>query len=485
MNSLKDRFISGVAWAAIGRFSSLIIQFIVTIVIARILTPSDYGTIGLLTIFIALGGIILDSGFSQALIQKKNATNIDFSTIFYFNLLIGVILYIFFYFFSPYIALFFNIHELTMYARILFLIIPINSFAIIQNVIMHKQMNFRRIAIINMSSALISGIIGISAAYSNQGIMSLVYQQISMSLCTTIFFISLNRWIPLFSVSLKSIKEMAPFSISILFTSAITIVFSNIYTIIIGRYFSSKEVGFYNQAKRFEGITATTITDIILQVSFPLFVNYSSDIQLLKNVYRKVILMSIFIVCPMMCLLICAGEELFYVLLTDKWLPAVPYFQLLCIFGIMLPLHRINTNIFKVFKCGKMILNIEIARRVIIIISIILTIKHGIYALLIGQIVSMFIIVIINMHYSGKLIDYSVLEQLRDIIPCYLISIVTTLITYYIFGFIHQPLWTIVIKTIFMGIIYLWLSSIFNSESFSKMTELIKQYFPFKTNKRL
>ena len=422
MGSSKGLFVKNVLWESIGRFSSLIIQFLVTLLMARKLAPSDFGIIGLLNVFILVGRILLDSGFSQALIQKKDATSVDLSSVFYFNLFIGVVLYALLYVLSPYIALFYNEPLLTKYARILFLVIPINSLGLIQNVIIQKKLEFKKSTCATVLAAFISGLAGIIAMYNNWGIMALVLQLVLMHVLTTLLFILQERWYPLMRFSFASIKKLFSFSVNLLFTSLLTVLFNNVFTVIIGKFYSFREVGFYNQAKKFEDVSSSALTEVILKVSFPTLVNYKDDLALLKMVYMKIIVMTIFILSPMMCWLICVAKPLFIFLLTENWLPAVPYFTLLCLYGITFPLHQININVFKVLGDSRKILWIELFRRFVLIISIVITIQWSIKAMLIGQIVAMFIVIIVNMRSAGKLIGYSLFQQIIDVIPYYVIA---------------------------------------------------------------
>jgi len=471
-NVIKRKLFTGVIWETIGQFLSLIIQFGVTIIIARVLLPDDFGVVGLLIVFVAIGNILLDSGFSQALIQKKEANNLDFSSVFYVNLFVGLCLYALFYVISPYIAQFYEIPELTRYARILFLIIPITSLGLIQNVLIQKQMEFRKTAIASLVAALVSGCLGIGLAYRGFGIMALVVQQITMYSVRTLMYFIQRRWLPKRYFSLKAVKEIFTFSMNLMFHSLINTVFKNIDTLIIGKYYATSEVGYYNQAKKFEEISASTITSIIVKVSFPALVQFKDDVEKVKMAYKKITAMTFFVVCPLMFLLICIAPPLFRILLTEKWMPAVPYFQLLCLYGLTLPIMQISYNIYKLYKKGKFLVRIDLIRHVLFLISILLTIKHGITTLLVGLFVVMFIMSFVNMYFSGKLINYSVKEQILQAFPYYATSFVAGVLVW-ILPYIKNDIITLSAYIPVFAIIYIIGAKIFKLNAYAEIQNII------------
>lgn len=482
MRSSKRLFVNNVLWESIGRFSSLIIQFLVTLLMARKLAPSDFGIIGLLNVFVLLGRILLDSGFSQALIQKKEASNIDLSSVFYFNLFIGCFLYVLLYILSPYIAFFYGEPSLTRYARILFLVIPINSLGLIQNVIIQKKLEFKKSTYASVSGALISGVAGVIAVYHDWGVMALVLQLMLMHILTTLLFVVQERWLPMMKFSLTSIKSLFSFSVNLLFTSLLTVLFNNIFTVIIGKFYSFKEVGFYNQAKKFEDVSSAALTEVILKVSFPTLVNYKDNLLSLKETYKKIIVMTIFVLVPLMCWLICVAESLFIFLLTEKWLPAVPYFTLLCVYGLTFPLHQININIFKVLGNSKKILWIELLRRFILIISIIVTIQISIKAMLIGQIIAMFIVIILNMKFAGKLIGYSLFRQIMDVLPYYIIAIFAAILSCFLVGDSHSSTIVFLGRSLCFACIYFVINILLNLPAYNELKVIFYEFLKRRKN---
>ena len=475
MSEIKRKVLSGVVWESTGQFLSLGIQFIVTILIARVLMPEDFGIVGLLTVFTAVSSILLDSGFSQALIQKKDANNVDFSSVFYTNLLVGILLYFILFHASYNIAIFYDTPELTKYARIVFLIIPITSLGLVQNVIIQKNMEFRKTATASFGAALFSGLIGIWLAYSGYGIIALVMQQVSMYFIRTLMYILQMRWKPNLIFSFQAIKSLFSFSINLMFHSLINTIFKNIYTLIIGKYFSTTEVGYYNQASKFEEVSASTVTGIVVKVSFPALVQIKDDVNKVRLACQSITSMTFFFICPLMVLLICIGSPLFSLLLTEKWLPAVPYFRLLCLYGLTLPVIQISYNIYKLYKKGKLLVMLDSSRHALFLISIFITIKYGVSVLLVGQFVVMFIMSFVNMYFSGKLINYTVKNQIIHAIPYYLLSVFSGIILWVI-PYMRNDILTLIVYIPVFTVIYLTGAFVFKLNAFLELKNIIIKY---------
>ena len=270
MGSLKKEMVSGVAWLTISKYSALIVQFVVTIIISRILSPEDYGIIGFLYVFLAIGSILLDSGFGQALIQKgKEVKNIDYCSVFYVNVFIGFLLYLVLYFSAPFIAGFYELPEIVTLGRLIFLIIPVTSFGVIHNTMLTKELKFKDISVIGLISGLVSGVLGVFLAYNGYGIYSLVLQVLSLNIIRTLLLIFINKWLPSLEFSKNSIRALLPLSISLLGEGSLIVVFNNIYIIIIGKFYNIIDVGYYNQAKRFAELSSTSLTGVIFFCIFP------------------------------------------------------------------------------------------------------------------------------------------------------------------------------------------------------------------------
>lgn len=476
-SSLTTKTVSGIFWNGIQKFSTLGIQLMITIVIARILSPEDYGLIGMLSIFTALGIIILDSGFGQALIRKQDATGTDYSTIFYLQIILGLIIYAALYLLSPFIAEFYNTPRLENIAKVIFLVFPLNSLGLIPSTLLKKEVRFKSYAKITILSSLMSGIIGIILAYNGMGVWTLVIQMLSQTLMLNVFVWFVIKWRPVFKFDFLSIKEIAPFSLSLLGIGVIKIVARNIYTLLIGKFYPLNEVGFYNQAKRFEEIPTQSITGIIQNVSYPVLSTKQTDNVKLKLGYRKIITQTMFIITPLMLILLAVADNLFYILLTEKWMPAVPYFRLLCLFGLLYPLHSINENILKVKGKGRKLVILEVIKNIFLFISILITLKMSVSALLIGSILTSLISVLINMHFCGREIGYSTFDQLKDISPIAIVSVSASFFSWAV-SFLNINIYLLLGTQLLTGSsVFILLSYIFKLESFEIMKSIVTSKF--------
>jgi teichuronic acid exporter len=415
--SLKQKTISGVLWSGVEKFATLFIQLISTLIIARVLSPEDFGLIGMLTIFLGVAQVILDSGFGQALMRKKDATDIDYSSVFYVNLVLGILLYIILYCSSPFIASFYNIPGLELIAKIAFIVIPINALGLIQFTLLNKNIDFKTLSKLTIISAFVSGVIGIVIAIYYRNVWSLVIQSLSFYFLRTLLLWFFSPWKPLAKFSLNSIREMFSFSINLLFSGLIGSVFNNLYFLVVGKFYSPIELGYYSQADRFQKIPSTSITDVIQRVTFPILVLVQDDNDRLKDAYIKIIGIAFFIVAPIMMFLMIISENLFDLLLTSKWHKASIYFKFLCIVGALYPLSSINLNILNIKGKGKLILILESVRKIILCLILFLTFKYSMTVLMYGLVVYSFCQLVLNSYFSGKQIRLTLKMQFLDLLP--------------------------------------------------------------------
>lgn len=473
--SLKNKTLIGIMWNALELLSGKFIQIVITIILARILTPEDFGIIALLVIFTELSKVLLDSGFSQALIRRDNNSDIDYNSVFYFNIFIGIIIYIILFVSAPFISDFYEYPALTDISRIIFLTIIINSFSVVQNAIVIKDMNFKILAKRTIISNFVAGLIAVYLAYEDFGVWALVNQMIIISILRVILLWSSSPWKPSLSFSTSPIKELFPFSKNILFSGFIDVLASNIQVLLIGKFYSQAEIGFYSQAKLLSTIPSQTLTSIVKNVTFPSMSKIKDEKEKLKTVFRKIISLSVYIVFPFMLVLIAIAEVLIPLLLGNKWIPAIDYFMLLCIIGAIYPLYTINQNIFLASGNSKLLLNVSIAKRVITILSILITIKFGVLTLVIGQVISTVINTLITMYYSGKEIDYTLKEQFEDLQKIFYISIIMFTIIYYLdkIIFINDPYIYILIKILIAFFTYILFSFIFRIPAILEIKDIL------------
>ena len=347
-DSIKHQAVKGVMWSAVERFSVQGIQFVLTIIIARLVLPSDYGLIAMLSIFLAIAQVFVDSGFSNALIQKKDRTETDFSTVFYFNIIISVVFYLFLYFSAPYIASFYKEPDLSSVTRWIGLNIIIAGFSIVQRAKLTINVDFKRQAKASLSAVLISGIMGILLAYKGWGVWALVTQTLSNSLLNTLLLWIFAKWIPKWVFSRESFNTLFSFGSKLLLSGLLHTVYINLYSLVIGRRYTSIDVGFYNRAYQFASFPSINIVGIINRVIFPIQCEIQDDNERLKKSFLKYLRISCFIIFPLMIIVAVLSKPLILLLLTEKWLPAAELLPILCFAYMWYPVMVVNNQILNV-----------------------------------------------------------------------------------------------------------------------------------------
>ena len=416
-NSLKQKAVSGVAWTSVERFTQQIIQFVIGVAIARILAPQDYGIIGMTAIFFAIASTFIDSGFGNALIQKKDRNEIDYSTCFYFNILVGLVIYAILWFASPSIADFYRTPILCDVTRVLGLTMLVNSLTISQTAKMTAEMKFKEMAIISIVTQLLTGIIGLYLAYSGWGVWALVFQQLSSSVARLLLMELFLKWYPKWTFSKDSFRHMFSYGSKILCSSLINTIYDNLYTLVIGRAFSAKEVGYYNRGNQFAILPSSTLLSIFMKVAFPLMAEVQDDVDKLRTAYKKFIRVPCFLLYPILFGLMALAEPLILVLLGEKWLPAVPLLQVLCIGSFFDPLTHINLNILYVKGRTDLVLRLELIKKPIAFILLFSMIPLGLWWLCFGRAIYGFIAYCFNCYYTGKFINFGFWKQMYYNVP--------------------------------------------------------------------
>jgi teichuronic acid exporter len=422
--TLKEKTVNGLLWSFIDSFANQGVQFIIGIVLARLLSPREFGLIGMLTIFIAISQSFIDSGFANALIRKKDCTQADFSTVFFFNLLIGLFFYIVLFFSAPGISIFFKEPQLKGLLQVLGLGLIINSFTVIQQTILVKRIDFKLQTRISIISAIASGIIGIGMAYLGYGVWSLVFRTLTGFFFTSFLLWLWNNWKPTFVFSTQSFHELFRFGSKLLASGLIETAYKNINYFIIGKYFSAQELGMYTRADQFKSIPSQNITTTIGRVTYPVLASIQNDMPRLKSSYQKLIRSTMFISFFIMLGMAAVAKPMILTLIGQKWLPAVAYLQLLCFVGMTYPLHALNLNMLNVQGRSDLFLKLEIIKKILAVPIIILAIFCGIKIMICGMIVNSIIAYYLNGYWSGKMIGYSVKKQLSDIAPSFLLALI-------------------------------------------------------------
>lgn len=430
--SLKQKALSGIFWTLIQQFSSQGISFIVSIILARILLPEQFGLIALLNVFVSLGSILMDSGMGQSLIRTEEPDIDDYSTVFQFNLIVSFLIYIIVFISSPFIAKFYNQPELESLTKWYCLIFITNAFSSIHYTRLTKKMEFKKELTITIPSLILSSILGVLMAFYNYGVWSLVVSSISQSLMIGIQLWIRSDWKPKFRFNKEKFKLHFKYGYKLTLSGLLDSIFNNVYLLIIGKYFAANQVGFYNRADTLKQLPVNNISAVLNKVTFPLFAEVQHDNKRLKDIYKKIMQMVLFFVAPTLLIMSALSTPLFRLLFTEKWLPAVPYFQILCWAGILYPIHAYNLNVLKVKGRSDLFLRLEILKKTIVIISIIGSINFGVIGLLYGAVATSIIAFFINSYYTGKLINYSAFNQLYDILPTIIGASLTGVIVFFL-----------------------------------------------------
>ncbi|MBC8594082.1 lipopolysaccharide biosynthesis protein [Oscillospiraceae bacterium N12] len=421
--SLKHTAVKGVSWSFADNIANSGITFLVGLVLARLLTPEEYGIMAMIAIFIAISNSIIDSGFSNALIRKTNVKRIDYNTVFYFNLVVGTAIYILLYLVAPLISDFFKEPLLVPVTRVIGLTLIINALAIIQRTIMVKEIDFKTQMKVSLIASLTSGGIGIGMAFYGCGVWSLVGQQVSRQLVNTFFLWFYSCWRPALEFSIDSFKKLFGFGSKLLLSGLIDTVYKNIYYIVIGRFYSSVQLGQYTRAEQFNTIFSSNLTSVVQRVSYPVLSSIQNEDERLREAYRKIIKVTMLVTFACMLGLAAVAKPLIIILIGIKWIPAVYFLQIICFAGMLYPLHAINLNILQVKGRSDLFLKLELIKKIIAIAPIVIGIFYGINYMLWGSVCISFISYFLNSHYSAVLIKYPTKNQLKDIFPTFLISL--------------------------------------------------------------
>lgn len=483
MINLKQKTISGLIWSFIDSIAGQGITFIVGLILARVLSPKEFGLIGMLAIFIAISQSFIDSGFKQALIRKQNCTQADYSTVFYFNIVVGVFFYILLFFCSKSIGDFFHEPILKELLRVLGLSLIINSFSIIQSTLLTKLIDFRLQAKISVVASFISGIISIYMAYKGWGVWSLVALTLIKYVMTSLLLWFWNKWRPIWYFSKKSFNELFSFGSKLLVSGLIDTIYRNVYYLIIGKYFTAVELGYYARADQFQALPSSNLQGIIGRVSFPVLSTMQHDVTFLKMANKKIFRSSMFITFVLMLGMVAIARPMILALIGEKWEPSIIYLQLLCLVGMFYPLHALNLNILQVLGRSDLFLRLEILKKALAIPVIVVAVIWGIKAMIFGMMLLTVIAYFINSYWSGLLIGYSSLEQLKDIIPSFILASTISFLVYGESVIIQLiPLYLLIIQLLTGALLTFGLCEIFHFKDYIYIREIIKEKVLIKMN---
>lgn len=483
MDGLKKQVILGIFWKTLERGGLQGIGFLVSMILARLLGPSEFGIVALLAIFLAVADALVKSGFGTALVQKKVCDNIDFSTIFYFQLAVSFAMYGLLWVMAPWISDFYSQPILTPVLRWAALMIIINGINNVQNAVLEREMRFDVSFYISMSGTISYGVIGISMAYLGYGLWALVVGQLGSALIATLVRWYLIQWRPVLLFSWARLKKLFAFSSNLLFSGLLDAFFSQIYGLIIGRWYSPTELAYYNRGDSLPSTVMSAVQSSIGSVTFPALSRVQDDLVRQKQIVRRVMLTASFFIFPAMVGLAVVAEPLIRVLLTDKWVPAVPFLQLACIAYALWPIHVANLHV--VNACGRsdLFLKLEVIKKIMVVLSIMLTVKWGVLALAVGRIGVGLLSMVVNAYPCGFLIGYSVQHQMRDLLPNVGISLLMGASVWGLryFAFADSVL---LIVQIGMGfLVFIFGSYFFRVETFVYLVDAIKVRFLLRGQK--
>ena len=428
--TLKEKTITGLKWSLIDNTSRLGLSFIFGIILARLLSPREYGLFGMITIFIAFAVPFVDSGFGSALIRKQNCTQEDYSTVFYFNLIIGILFYFLLFFSAEEISKFFNEPLLKPMVRVVGMCIIINAFSLIQSTRLTKQINFKLQTKISIISVVVAGGVAIAMAYAGYGVWSLIVRSILSYLITSVFLWRWNKWKPSLTFSVSSFKELFSFGSKLLASGLINTIYRNIYYLVIGKYFTAVELGYYTRAELFQSLPSSNLQGIIGRVSYPILTTIQEDIPRLREAYKKIIRGTMLIAFVLMLGMAAIARPMVLTLIGKKWEPSIIYLQMLCFVGMFYPLHVLNLNMLQVQGRSDLFLRLEIIKKALTVPVIIIGVIWGIKAMILGMMLLALISYYLNSYWSGHFIGYSFLEQIKDILPSFLLALVMSSIVF-------------------------------------------------------
>ncbi len=473
---MKGKVLSNMLWRFAERFGAYLVSFVVSIVLARILGPEAYGTIALITVFTTILQVFVDSGLGNALIQKKNADNIDFSTVFYTNIVFCLVLYTILFFCAPLIANFYNNQELVVLTRVLGLTIIISGIKNIQQAYVSKHLLFKKFFFATLAGTIGAAIVGILMALNGYGVWALVAQQLfNLTVDSLILWITV-KWRPIKAFSFKRLKGLFSYGWKLLASSILDTVYNNIRQLIIGKKYSSNDLAFYNKAKQFPNIIVMNINSSIDSVLLPTMSKEQDDKEKVKNMTRRAIKTSVYIMAPLMMGLAFTGNNVIELLLTDKWLPCVPFLYIFCITYMFYPIHTANLNAIKAMGRSDLFLKLEIIKKVVGIILLLCTMNISVMAMAYSLLASCILSQIINSWPNRKLLNYGYWQQLKDIFPSVLLSVIMGLFAYSVNYLGLSLIITLIIQVVISIVIYVGLSKVLKIDTFNYLLEIIKGF---------
>lgn len=469
---IKRKSLKGATWSFIESASTKLIQFVIGVIMARLLMPEDYGIVAIIFVFITISQVFIDGGFATTLIQDKQKTERDYSTVYTFNIILSIICYLILFFSAPYISQFYD-NDVTIYLRVQSLGIIIFSFSAIHKVRITVNVDFKAIAKVTVISVLVSGILGIILAYNGFGVWSLIGQYLISALMTSFLYIILQRWKPVCFFDILSFKRLFPFGIRLLAANIIDRIYSNLYPIIIGKICTPIQLGYYSRAEQFASVPANTCVDVFSRVTFPIMSKINDENQLVA-VYRKYISLTSYFYFPLILILLILSKPLVLILLTDKWSSIIILMQILCCGFLLEHISSINRNLIYVKGRAELALKLEIIKKFSALIILIASIPFGIIGICVGKTIYGLLAMLLNSSYTKRLINVSIQEQIRDFSPSLLLSLISVFVAAIPVYSINNNYLQLFLGTVLFVSCYVLLSMLTKNNSFKEILVIIK-----------
>lgn len=473
--NLKDKTLRGSKWSAIESFSLQAVQFGVMLVMARLLTPADYGTVGIVAIFTAVAQSMVESGFSQALIRKQNRTDLDCTTVFYFNLVVSIALYIICFIAAPFVASFYENPILCPVMRAICLVFVFNGLAVVQRALFTAKIDFKSQAKATLIAAITSGVLGVGSALWGAGVWALVIQQLTNSFILTSTLWILSKWRPRLEYSWQSFRDLFGFGSKFMVSGIINTIYNNISGMIIGKVYSASTLGYYSRAHHFSSVPSSTISTIVSKVAYPVLCSVQDQDERFQKIYRKLIKQTAYVVFSCMLLLSAVAQPMVKILIGEKWSMAGTLLTIVGFSMMWYPVHLLNLNLLAVKGRSDLFLRLEIIKKILGLIIIAVSIPFGIVIYAYGGVVSSIIALIINTYYTGKLIDVGFLKQMKDLTPTLIMSVSMFTIIRLFFLFIDNCYIQFICGSVF-GLFYIYLySKLFHFDELEEIITIFKE----------
>lgn len=474
MSKLARKTVEGVIWSSVERFSLQGVQFLIGVVLARMLTPSDYGLIGMLSVFFGVSQIFIDCGFSNSLIRQRKVSEKDYGTVFVLNVLISFIAYLVLFCAAPIIASFYKVAELKPILRVLSVTLIINSLYAVQQTRLNKNVDFKTLSKCSLTSAILSGCLGIYLAYNGYGVWSLVYQGIANSILMFVCLFAFTKWMPHPCFDKNSFQNLFGFGSKILLSSLIHTIYVNLYNIVIGKLFSAKQLGFFNKAEQVGLLPSSNFAGVLSRVAYPILAEMQDDNVKLKVAYEKFLRLSCFVVFPLMIGLCVLAKPSIQLMFGEKWLETALFLQILCVGFMFDPICSINVNVLYVKGRSDLVLKLEIVKKTIAILILACSIPFGVIGICCGRAFYGIVSTFLNMIYTKRMINVSVFDQIKIIIPQLFLAILMGIVVLIFCSYLDNIVLQVLVGFFVGAFVYMGLAYILRFKAVWNIYELIK-----------